>query len=226
MSNSKLWIFGSSLCLPYGLDDPNAGWDSHLAQKLQATPINLARAGADNLFIFASILDNFKDIGDNDTVIVGWSHPSRKTFVIEDDVSQELAEQSEYFQASGKKFYRNKARTLDDFNSTFKKLFSMKPKNSGIAYYDKWFSDYYSEHEQKLNFQSYLMAIDKLLIDFVYIPFYFSKNSVDGIFRVPEHLCQVDFVYANRLVISDLDAHMNEEGHKMWAEKMYIEIKK
>ena len=102
----------------------------------------------------------------------------------------------------------------------------MKPKNSGIAYYDNWFSDYYSEHEQKLNFQSYLMAIDKLLIDFVYIPFYFSKNSVDGIFRVPEHLCQVDFVYAHRLGISDLDAHMNEEGHKMWAEKMYKEIKK
>ena len=226
MSNNKLWIFGSSLCLPYGLDDSKAGWDTHLAEKLNATPVNFARAGADNLFIFASILDNLKDISDNDTVIVGWSHPSRKTFVIEHEISPELSEQSEYFEASGKKFFRNKGRTNNDFNSTFKKLFSMKPKNSGIEFFDRWFSDYYNEHEQKLNFQSYLLSIDKLLANFVYVPFYFTKNSVDGIFKAPEHLCQIDFVYAHKLQINGLDAHMNKEGHKLWAEKMYKEIEK
>ena len=77
----NLWIFGDSNCLPYSLARKDTGWDTIIANKLQASLQNYAQVATDNFFIFNCLLDNLKDIRDEDTVIIGWTHPYRKTFV-------------------------------------------------------------------------------------------------------------------------------------------------
>ena len=90
---------------------------------------------------------------------------------------------------------------------------------------DDRFKNYYSDHEQRLNFQSYLDSVE-LTCPGLYIPFYFSKESVETISLTNiGGGYMVEFIAENNVVISNNDTHMNELGHNLWAEKMKNIIK-
>jgi len=217
MSDKTLWVFGQSHCLPFSLKNKKDGWDKRLSHQLNAGLKNFAEPAADNLFIFASLLGQLKKIKHNDVVVIGWSHPSRKSFIIDDARAKELFKHSMVYRAMGNKFFRSKGKT----NHTFKKWFTMKPKHSGIKYYDDWFKDYYNIREQKINFTGYLTAVANLLEGKNYVPFYFSKDSIKGVTKVPKDMCMAEFVADKKVAISKDDVHMNEKGHLLWSEKLY-----
>ena len=208
--------------MPYGLTQPENGWDSLLSQKLEAKLFNLAQLGPDNLFIFASLLDNLNKIKKNDIIVIGWSHPSRKSFISESKLSESFAKNCISYVAQKKIFFRSKGNKAKD---SLRKWFSMKPKQSGVEYFDRWFKDYYNIHEQKLNFTAYLHAVDKALSNKHYLPFYFSKDSVEGVTKVPKLLCQTEFIAKHNVAISKNDGHLNAKGHKLWAETLYRSIR-
>jgi len=222
MTNKTLWIFGDSHCLPYGLADPTVGWEDHLARMVKAKSKNFAEPGCDNLFIFSSILDKVKKFKNKDVIVVGWSHPSRKSFIRETGMSYPLAQHCISYTAQGKTFFRSKGSKAND---TLRKWFSMKPKQSGVEYFDRWFKDYYNIHEQKINFTAYLRAVDNLLANKKYLPFYFSKDSVESVTKVPKLLCQAEFIAKHNVAISKDDGHLNAKGHKLWAETLYRSIR-
>ena len=225
VKNRTLWIFGQSHCLPYSLEDKNLGWDKILSGKLKCVVKNLAKPGADNLFIFYSILENIKKVKSKDVVVVGWSHPSRKSFILNKTQSKELKNSSIVYNTHKHMFFRSKGHPILSLKNTMKKWFSMKPKQSGIEYYDTWFRDYFNIEEQKINFQSYIWSVEKMLDGTVYVPFYFSADSIKGIKGASKKKCVAEFVRAKRVAISKSNAHMNSEGHKLWAQKIYKEIK-
>jgi len=90
----------------------------------------------------------------------------------------------------------------------------MSPRPSGNAFYDTWFRNYYSEHEQRCNFQSYTDSVI-LRCQAQYIPFYFSKESVNQIVRQNDNFMS-DFVIDNDVATSADDLHMNARGHELW----------
>lgn len=210
--------------MPYSLQDKNSGWDRILSHKLRVDVKNLAQAGADNLFIFYSILQSAKKIKPNDVVIVGWSHPSRKSFILNKTQSKKLKNSSIVYDMHRHRFFRSRGHPTHSLKDTMHKWLNMKPKQSGIEYYDTWFRDYFNIEEQKINFQSYIWSVGKILDGTVYVPFYFSADSIQGIKNVSKKNCVTEFVRANRVAISKTNAHMNSKGHKLWAEKMYKEI--
>lgn len=220
-----LWIFGQSQCLPYDLADKNFGWDKILSIKLGCAVKNLAKAGADNLFIFYSILEHIQSIKTNDIVVVGWSHPSRKTFILNQKQSKKLKNSSIVYDTHKHLFFRSKGHPVHSIKDTMHKWFSMKPKQSGIGFYDTWFRDYYNMEEQKINFQSYIWSVDALMRKATYVPFYFSADSIKDLKNVSKKMCMAEFVKANRVAISNSNAHMNLKGHRLWAKKIYKEIK-
>jgi len=79
----KLWIFGQSMCLPHGLNEEQ-GWPWLLSRQLNIDYKNFAQPGADNFFIYHTFLENCSLITQDDLVIIGWSHPNRKSFVLDD----------------------------------------------------------------------------------------------------------------------------------------------
>ena len=221
---SKIWIFGQSHCLPYSLEDNRLGWDSLLSKKLKCRFRNFAGAGADNLFIFSTILQNIGKIKPYDIVVVGWSHPSRKTFILDETQQKKLATNSTRYITPLHNFYRNKPHTKSDMKDTLKKWLSMKPKESGIEFYDQWYKNYFNLAEQKINFRGYLIAVESLLSKNIYLPFYFSADSVQGIVKRAEKMCVTEFVRDNNLAISNTNAHMNYKGHSLWANKIYKKV--
>ena len=226
VKQNNLWIFGQSHCLPYSLQDQNAGWDQLLAKKLGYSLKNFARPGADNLFIFYSILENIGKIMESDIVVVGWSHPSRKTFIMDKNQSNKLKNYSLIYKTRKHKFLRSKGHPRHSLRDTMKKWFNMKPKQSGIDFYDTWYNDYFNLQEQKINFQSYLLSARQLLSNNVYVPFYFSVDSTKNLKNVSKNMCVAEFVQRHSVAISKLNAHMNNKGHKLWAKKLYKEVKK
>ena len=213
MSNPVIRVFGSSLCLPFNLDPTIKDWPTILQDTLQIKCINLSQPGADNFFIYHSYLENLKEFKNNDIIIIGWSHYSRKSFVLDknnqDQVS--LIPQSLVYKTKTKEFIRGNNPSVN-----VQQWLNMQPKNRNVPYYDTWFNKYYSEYEQKCNFQSYLDSVT-LTCPGKYIPFFFSKESVNDI-NIPSHAGFItEFIIDNNVSISPTDAHLNEKGHSMWA---------
>jgi len=211
---NNLWIFGHSLCLPFNLENSKPGWVELLAEKNNLTPLNYAQPGADNFFIYSSFLNNKKFIKENDIVVVGWSHYSRKSFVLDRDNQNQtnVIDTSLVYDNNGIEFIRSN----NPVNGDSSKWLSMKPFSRGIYYYDTWFNNYYSKYEQQCNFQSYL---DSLFYNCSnYIPFFFSKDSIDGMDVPHTHAGFItEFIIENKFQISKDDIHLNETGHIAWA---------
>jgi hypothetical protein len=205
-----IWIFGHSASLSHDLNDSNKGWPA-LFSKLISQPVtNLAKAGADNLFIFHTIVSNLSKIKNDDVVIVGWSHPSRKSFVY-DDRYQDVVDNNTLFYDSSPPFFRS-------FNQQSHSWIFKKPTPTGKKFFDIWFKDYYSEYETELNFLAYRSSI-KSLLKCKYIPFYFSKDSVG--FEDDSVLYYLEFVLENNVQISKNNMHANEHGHELMAKHFY-----
>ena len=224
VESHNLWIFGDSNCLPYSLSKKDTGWDTIIATELQASLRNFAQVATDNFFIFNCLMDNLKDIGDQDTVIIGWTHPYRKTFIYDPIRHEHLLEISMAYDTNTNKFIRSK-RNDADVKDNLAKWTHMHPDDSGVDYYDKWFKNYFSETEQKVNSQCYMLAAQELLADKRYLPFYFSMESVDGFTVDNKKMCVVDFIKENNLQISDDDAHMSYKGHDLWSKELLKKLK-
>lgn len=221
MTDNKqtLWIFGHSFCLPFGLIDSDLGWANILSKKISADIQNFAEAGSDNLFIYHTYLAARPQITSSDIVIIGWSHPSRKSFIFDQHNPNHVSIID--------KGLRYKTKTHDFFRSnnpssmSVSKYKSLKPMNRGLKFYDDWFKNYYNEYEQSCNFQAYLDSV-KLTCPGKYIPFYFSNESIKDV-TITDSGCgsMVEFISDHQVMISDQETHMNETGHQLWAEHLY-----
>lgn len=215
----KIWIFGQSMSLPFGLTE-NQGWPYLLSQLTKLPYKNFACAGMDNFFIYHTFLENIANIDSNDIVIIGWSHPSRKSFVLDraNPTHLDALDYSLHYSTQDAEFIRSK---IYRFHSK-KQWKKMAPISSGLDFYDVWFKNYYSEYEQKCNFRSYLDSV-RLTCPGKYIPFYFSKESVETL-SVPESDFMLDFVIDNNVAMSDDNYHLNDKGHILWANHLFKQL--
>jgi hypothetical protein len=109
------------------------------------------------------------------------------------------------------------------FNTTHGWVWSAKPKNSTVEFYDSWFNNYYSEYEQRCNFEAYMDSV-VLKVPCQYLPFYFSKESVDQIVRQNDNF-MLEFIVENKVALSKTDQHMNATGHQIWIDYLIKQIK-
>ena len=75
--------------------------------------------------------------------------------------------------------------------------------------------------EQKINFQSYLISTKSILPTKNYIPFYFSKTSVDDIKNINKNFCVTEFIQKANVALAKNDTHMDYKGHFLWCNKLY-----
>ena len=214
----RLWIFGQSMSLPY-LVQEHESWPALMASQLGCKYTNFAKAAADNFFIYHSFLENYKKIASDDLTIIGWSHPSRKSFVFdpENPIHVSVAKKGLTYQTETKTLFRS-------FNPVASRWQSMKPKHRNVEFYDQWFNNYYSDYEQRCNFQSYLDSV-LLRVPSQYLPFYFSQESVNQIDQQNDNF-MLEFIIKNQVSISKTDQHLNVVGHQLWANYLLTQINK
>ena len=178
--NKTLWVFGQSMSLPFNLNREEDGWPYLVSQQLGMDCQNFAKSAADNFFIYHCYLEVRDQIKADDIVIIGWSHPSRKSFVLDRSNAKQMAvlDTSIYYKTKTQEFIRSSNPVKDSWQ---KFLQLMKPSNKGVEYYDTWFTEYYSEYEQRCNFQSYVDSVSHTCTG-LYLPFFFSKESINGIY--------------------------------------------
>ena len=216
----KLWIFGPSMCQAHGVSEDDS-WPSLLADKINAECVNRAEIASDNFAIYSCYLENKRYINSIDTVIVGWSHPSRKSFVFDETnpLHQEIINTSLIYTRLKHKFMRNN----NPVNDSPAKWTGILSKTKSNKFYDTWFDNYYSEYEQNTNFQSYYDSV-KLTAPCRYIPIYFSKESVSNISIEPT-LFYLDFILDNKCSLSKTDYHLNKFGHQLFVEAILPFVK-
>lgn len=209
---ATLWVFGHSGCLPFNL--PNGiGWTEQIANKLNISHQNFATAAADNLFIYHSFISNLSKITPNDIVIIGWSHPNRKSFVLDrsnrshakaiDNGCMIFDSTPEFFRSQG------------ILTNTKEKWLSMAPQNLGNEFFDTWFERYHHEYECQLNMQAYLGSVSNC-VPCKYMPFYFSRDSLRN--KSESAFYWLEFIIENQYWISESDLHLSQEGHNKMAE--------
>ena len=211
----KLWLFGHSLCLPFGLDNETQGWGDILAHDLGIELKNLAQPAVDNFYIYYCYQQVRDSITKEDYVVIGWSHYSRKLFVFDHNNQEHVNVfgKSLTYTTPMAQFMRNNNTIIGDAT----KWLTMKPQNRGVPFYDTWYQDYYSELEQKINFQSYLDSV-KFTCPGRYLPFYFSKETVKDVSIDDNHGgFATEFIIENNLSISEKDFHFSKDGHQTWA---------
>lgn len=217
----KLWVFGDSNSLPQWLDKADQGWPVILAKQLGCELTNFAQAGVDNWFIYQSILQSIDQIQSNDCVVIGWSHPNRKVFVLDRTNPEHLGAipQSSLYQDHGREFFRSNGAE----RSNLVKVLTFEPDASGIKFFDRWFADYHHEYEQQIQFQAYVDSISIRLPGST--QFYFSSQSIKNIqIGEPNPLCILDFILENKYNLTDTDYHANPEGHQKWSELLLDRI--
>jgi hypothetical protein len=213
-----LWIFGHSVCLPCDIEGP--GWADIISQDLDADCKNFAKVAADNFFIYNSYLLNRPLIQSQDLVIIGWSHPSRKSFVLDRTNENHLAVlgQSFIYDLGELEFIRSH----NIVNDTLHKWLNLKPKDTNKLFYDNWFNNYYSEHEQQCHLRSYLDSVT-LTCQGRYLPFYFSAECMKP-YDVNQNNFILDFITKHEVFISKKNMHLNKRGHELWANHLWKQI--
>jgi hypothetical protein len=223
----KLWVFGHSACTNY--NSPNSeSWPSILAKKIGYSLINQSYPASDNLVIFTNIIESNHKIKADDLVIVGWSHPSRKTFVLNKDNPHQQAclTRSMKINTSTRTFIRSEG-TYGDANANIDFWKKMVPVKKSIEYYDDWYDKYFDIDEQRINFKAYLNATELLLNGKNYIPFYFSKESVKDVLseNKSNNLYWLEYLQSNkRYTVGNPSHHFNSEGHRQWANIIFDKL--
>lgn len=213
----KIWILGQSMSLPFDLKE-SQGWPYLLSKELNIPYQNLAQPAVDNLFIYSCFLEIVDLIQPDDLLIVGWSHRSRKTFVFDcaNSAHTNALNYSLHYKTLAREFIRSRVARPNNK----KKWSNMVPNNTGLEFYDRWFDDYYSEHEQICNFQSYLDSVQHRCVGH-YIPFFFSKESVHDLsFTTNNAGYMLDFIIENHVQINEDNLHLNPEGHRLWTKHL------
>ena len=219
---TTVWVLGSSLCLPFNLENEFDGWTNILSYRLKLDCINLAEPAADNFFIYNSFKTNLNKIRSTDLVIIGWSHYSRKSFVLDRSNPDQTAvlDRSIVYKTDSHEFIRG-----INASSGIDRWLNMKPVDRGLLYYDTWFKNYYSAHEQQCQLQSYLDSV-KLTCPAPCLNFFFSKESVENvdISRMATAGFITEFIKENDVAISPTDGHLNRQGHQLWANHLIKSI--
>lgn len=206
----KLWVYGASNCLPWRLDNPDQCWTNILACDIGATLVNRAQEGCDNLYIYHALCQDLRDQTPDDTVIVVWTHPNRKTWVLDRSNPKHLQEVDAgcLVYPGHPTFFRSKNKTNCSGLSQWLKF---SPASSGNAFFDTWFSDYHSEYEQRRNLDAYIhSARSKISCQSFFM--YFSLESINHVIDDPD-LCYLEFVLDTRTWIDQDDLHCNPIGH-------------
>jgi hypothetical protein len=213
----KLWVFGDSLSLPFNID-PEYGWANLLAKRLNCEVENLAMSAADNFYIYSVYRHTLPRISQNDIVIVGWSHPSRKTFILDrsNPAHVDSLKHSILYNNTGIEFIRSNNQVSD----TLEKWLNLSPMPRNKPFYDTWYRDYYSDTEQKTSLTAYHGAVDSTCPGF-YFSFFFSKESISGLDLHSNVGTIIDFIAENNCSLSQEDAHPNIGGHQLWADRMF-----
>jgi hypothetical protein len=216
---SIMYVLGDSMSTAFDLNE-DQGWPYKLSKKLQLDLVNLARPAGDNFFIYNSYLSIMDNINSNDIVLIGWTHPSRKTFVYDptNPAHQEAISKGRHFPLPQVDLFRSFG-TVNKNKNTYLN-FGPLPTNS--PFFDTWYDKYYSEFEQKCHLQSYYNSVCLTCVG-KYVPFFFSRSSIEGT-RLPESLTALDFIIENNLYISEDNMHFNETGHDLWSELLYEKI--
>lgn len=214
-----LWVFGPSLTLPWGLANPELGWTHLLAAELGTGQIkHFGRAALDNFFIYQEFLQYQTQIQPQDLVIIGWSHPNRKMFVLDrqNPVHVAALPSSLCYTSNDIELIRSNHPLVEETDSSAWHV--MKPKFSGIGFYDRWFRDYFSDYEQRCNFQAYYdSARNRAPCQCVSV--FFSKESTEGMMIDPS-LFYLDFVIEHDVPLSASDLHLNAHGHDLFAHRL------
>lgn len=216
VSKPTLWVFGSSNCLPHGLDNPNDTWAQILANHLGANLNIYAQEACDNLFIYSRLIQCLDQISSNDYVVIGWTHPNRKTWVsdIDNPVHQQLLQDEDTIVYPGTPTFM---RAYNNNRPTSLHWANLGVLSKGKEFFDQWFKNYYSRYEQDLNMQAYIDSAE-LKIPCRKLFFFFSNESLTGIDYSEDAIGCLDFVIENNVNISDSDMHANTIGHRMLAE--------
>lgn len=215
---NNLWVFGDSLSTSYGLDNDNQSWPKIIADRLGLQLVNKAREACDNFYIYHTILNNLNNIKDTDIVIVGWSHPNRKSFILnkQNPYHTKSLDKSIMFETEYHTFFRSNGPIRVDCDNVSK----FNPSSSGIDFFDFWYDNYFDKHEQTTIFQSYIDSVHYRLPN--HIAFFFSQSSLDCI-KIFESkpMCMIDFVLENNYNLNVSDYHPNIDGHVCWADNLY-----
>jgi len=215
----KLWVFGDSLSLAYHVE--SKGWPELLAGKLNCEYTNFAQPAADNFFIYSSYLHALPEIKSNDIVVIGWSHPSRKSFVFDKSNPEHLKSvETSHIYKTDIEFIRSK----NQLNDTLTKWKTLSPVPQNKLFYDTWYRDYYSITEQRSNLFAYHSSAISTCPGY-YIPFFFSLESIEGLSIDSYVGTMLEFISANQCSINPTDAHLNSTGHCLWADNIFSCIK-
>jgi len=215
----NIWVFGHSSCTRCGLSDTEKGWIDLISEKYNSANVyNFGEDGSDNLRIYFNIGQHLSSIQPTDVIIVGWSHPSRKTFVYDPLNTQHMAfdKLKTIFYGSNPAFFRSKHKKENSWS--FKNIQNFAHRHltkQNNTFFDTYYKNYYSDTESKLNFQAYQDSV-KLKVPGLYLPFYFSKESVDQI--DDSNLYYLDMILESGEYISKQDMHANANGHKLIAD--------
>ena len=215
-------MFGSSNCLPHRLDNPEDAWAQLLANKLNANLKNYAQEACDNLFIYNKLTQNLDQINREDYVVIGWTHPNRKTWICdpENPTHSHLLQDKDTIVYPGSPTFM---RAYNNNKPTLLHWSTLGLLSKGKEFFDNWFKNYYSRYEQDLNMQAYIDSA-ALKIPCRKLFFFFSNESVSGI-NYPRNIfgC-LDFVLEHNVNISDTDMHADKNGHTMIAEIFLKEL--
>lgn len=216
---SRLWVFGDSLCRPYNLDTETPAWPDLLAARLGIDLENHSQPAVDNAYIYAAYWHYRPQIQDRDTVIVGWTHPSRHLWIYDPDnpLHQSLLPGSINYQLGNQLWFRGPARQ----SRSAVEFLNLKPSNSGEEFFDHWFINHYNSYQQRMQFRAYRHSV-RSSCSANYYCFYFSQESMTD--TEPGLGYAVDFIHANSLQISNTDYHFNPQGHHAWAEHLFNQI--
>jgi hypothetical protein len=217
-----MYVLGDSLSTAFDLNE-DQGWPYKLAKKLELDYVNLAKPAGDNFFIYSSYLSILDNISNNDIVIIGWTHPSRKTFVYDpkNSAHREVASQGRRYKLPEVELFRSSTTPGPKDKNV---ILNLGPRQSNFSFFNIWYDNYYSEFEQKCHLQSYYDSVCLTCVG-EYIPFFFSLSSIQDT-RLPRSLTAIEFIIDNKLYISEDNIHFNEIGHSRWSDLLYEKIKK
>lgn len=218
----SLYVFGDSNCRGYNLDSQEKSWPALLAKHLGTNLINRSEVAVDNFFIYQSFLQECQNIKDGDSVVVGWTHPNRKTFIMDKAQPKhvELLPHSLTYKTGNIDFFRYDGTKR---GNPLHRAFSLAPQSSGHDFFDTWFELYHSDYEQKTQLRAF---IDSVKLRFPKsVDFFFSKESMHDIeVATQDPLCILDFIVENKLYISKSDYHLNDLGHEILAELLLTKL--
>ena len=206
---SKLYVIGDSFATNYNID--SKCWPELLAERLDMPLVNKSYPAVCNTYIYEQTMTIKPK--PTDIIIVGWTHPARKSFEFNpsNPVHMNL-EADEIMRYS--KFFRSKGSSTPI--GKLKK--GMYQVSKGIQYFDRYFKDYHSEYENRLNFQAYRDSITLKYPQAVH--YYFSEESVDS----DTGFYILDYTLKNKLYLSETDYHPSPEGHEKIAIEMYKKL--